>query len=92
MFQFNHINHILAYYLDFKLLRRFLNVVLNDKILTQIEHDLKRCLRIKIFHVRFDLKERYQNFIDENVEMIKQSLKTKRKEKDYKKNLSTKNH
>ena len=35
VFQFSHINHILASHSDSKSLRRFLNVVLNDKILIQ---------------------------------------------------------
>ena len=79
IFQFNHINHTLKNHLDFESLRKFLNVVLNDKILTQIEHDLKQCSCTKTFYVMFYLKERYRNLIDESVEMIKQSLKTKEK-------------
>ena len=83
IFQFNHINHILKNHSNFESLRKVLNVVLNDKILTQIEHDLRGCLRTKTFYVMFYLKERYRNFIDKSVEMIKQSLKTKEK-KSYK--------
>ena len=60
IFQFSHINHILMNHSDFKSLRRPLNVVFNDKLLTQIEHDLKRCSRTKILHVMFYLK----NFIE----------------------------
>ena len=71
IFQFNYIDHILASHSNFKSLRRFLNVVLNNKILTQVEHDLKRCSCIEIFHVMFYLKERYRSFIDKNVEIIK---------------------
>ena len=79
IFQFSYINHILKSHSDFEFLRKLLNVILNDKILTQIEHDLKRCSRTKTFYVMFYLKNRYRNFIDENVEMMKQSLKTKEK-------------
>ena len=81
IFQFNHINHILKNHSNFESFRKFLNVVLNDKILTQIEHDLKRCSRTKTFHVMFYLKERYRTFIDKSVEIIKQLLKTKEKKK-----------
>ena len=81
IFQFSHINYILASYSDFEFLRRSLNVVLNDKILTQVEHDLKRYLHIETFHVMFYLKERYRNFIDKSVEMTKQLLKTKKEKK-----------
>ena len=91
IFQFSYINYILKSHSNFEFLRKSLNVVLNDKILTQIEHDLKRCLRTKTFHVMFYLKERYRNFIDESVEMIKQSVKKKKKTKE-RKNLSMKNH
>ena len=90
IFQFSYIDQNLTNHSNFKSLRRFLNLVLNDKILTQIEHDLKRCSPTKIFHVMFYLKKRYRNFIAKSVEMIKQSLKTKEK-KPYKKKLSTKN-
>ena len=90
IFQFSHINHILTNDFDFESLRRFLNVVLNDKTWTQVEHDLKRCSHTKIFHVMFYLKKRYRDFIDESVQMMKQSLKTKKK--IYEKNLFTKNH
>ena len=79
IFQFSHTNHILKSHSDFKSLRKSLNVVLNDKILTQIEHDLRQCLHMKTSHVMFYLKERYRNLIDESVEMIKQSLKTEKK-------------
>ena len=92
IFQFSPINYILKSHSDFEFLRKSLNVVLNDKILTQIEHDLRRCLRTKTFYVMFYLKKHYRNFIDESVEIIEQSLKTKKKERIYKKNLSTKNH
>ena len=85
IFQFNYIDHILTSDSCFESLRRYLNVVLNDKILTQIEHNLKRCLRTEIFHVIFYLKKRYRKFIDENVEIMKQSLKTKEKKKIMKK-------
>ena len=81
IFQFSHINHILENHSNSKFWRKSLNVVLNDKILTQVEHDLRRCSRTKTFHAMFYLKERYRNFIDENVEMIKQSLKTKKERK-----------
>ena len=57
---------------------------MNDKILTQIEHDLKRCSRTKTFYVIFYLKNRYRNFIDKSVEMKKPSLKTKEKRKKIK--------
>ena len=79
IFQFNHINHILTSYSNFELLRKFLNVVLNDKILTQIEHDMRRCFRTETSHVMFYLKERYRDLINKNVEIMKQSLKTKEK-------------
>ena len=79
IFQFSHINHILANHSNFESLRRSLNVVLNNKILTYIEHDLKPCSRTKIFYIMFYLKKRYRNFIDKNVAMMKQSLKTKNK-------------
>ena len=79
IFQFNHKDHILTNYSNFESLRKSLNVILNNKILTQIEHDLKRCSHTRIFQIMFYLKERYQTFIDENVEIIKQSLKTKKK-------------
>ena len=85
IFQFNHINHILKSHSDFESLCKFLNVVLNDKILTQIEHNLRRCSRTKTSHVMFYLKKRYRNFFDESVEMIKQLLKTKEKRKIIKK-------
>ena len=85
IFQFSHINYILTNYSDFEFLRKFLNVVLNDKILTQIEHNLKRCSCTKTFYVMFYLKKRYRNFIDESVKIMKQSLKTKEKRKKIKK-------
>ena len=78
-FRFNHINHILKNHSNFEFLRKSLNVVLNNKILTQVEHDLKRCSRTKTFHLMFYLKERYRNLIDKSVEIIKQSLKRKKK-------------
>ena len=81
IFLFNHIDHILASYSNFESLRRSLNVVLKDKILTQIEHNLKRCSRTEVFHVMFYLKERYRSFMDKNVEIMKQSLRTKEKRK-----------
>ena len=77
IFQFSHIHHILANYSNFEFLRKSLNVVLNDKIWTQIEHDLRRCLHTKTFQIKFYLNKRYRNFIDENPEVMKQSLKTK---------------
>ena len=79
IFPFNYINHILARHSDFEFLRKSLNVVLNDKTLTQVKHDLRRCSRTKTSHVMFYLKKRYRNLINKNVEMIKQSLKTKEK-------------
>ena len=63
-FQFSHINHILANHSDFEFLRKSLNVVRNNKILTQIEHALRRCSHTKTFYVMFYLKERYRNLID----------------------------
>ena len=85
IFQFSHIDYILKNHSNFKSLHKSLNVVLNNKILTQVEHDLKRCSRTKTFYVMFYLKKRYRNFIDKSVEMIKQSLKTKKKKKFIKK-------
>ena len=67
IFQFSYIDQILANHLNSKLLRRFLSLVLNDKTLTQIEHDLKRCLCIETSHVMFHLKKRYENLIDKSV-------------------------
>ena len=90
IFQFNYINHILTSHSNFEFLRRSLNVVLNNKILTQVEQDLKQCLHTETFHVLFYLKKRYRKVINKSVEMMKQSLKRKEKRKTINKFIDEK--
>ena len=68
-------------------LRKFLNVVLNEKIVKKMKHDLKRGARIEIFHVMFYLKERYRNVIDENNTMFEKEIKITELEKKFRRNI-----
>ena len=78
-FQFRHFDSILSNSLNSKKFRSFLDVVLNDKIMQQIERELKLCKRPKIFQIMVFMKKHYRNIFDKNVNLHEYAEK-KRKE------------
>ena len=64
-----------------------MNVVLNDKIMQQIERELKRCERQEIFKTLFFMKKHYRDIFDKNVNLHKYAKKKPEEKKTVKKNL-----
>ena len=97
-FKFPHFVFVFSKSQNSKKLRKSLNVVLNEKIMTQVERELRRCKREKIDKIMYFMKKHYREILDKNVNFHKFAFNQRNEEnamkKDFKKiirNLKIKN-